>query len=280
MDLGKLGHRIKQQREKRQLRQADVANALRLTSQAVSKWERGENAPDISVLADLARLLGVSVEWILSGRHEAPGTFPAVVFCTSLNGYAERAAHVPPAELTAWSNTIHYAVTEAVTRFDGVPVKCVGDGFLAFFAGPAKAERALGAARQAKGLFAMPALAVVLHAGEIYLGSVGHPDYARTDIMGRTVNTAFLAMPFAAAACPSGIALTGAAVDDLPPAEAASCAERGRVAVPGEPAPVAIFEPGEGGRPGIPVSSSGGPPPVVRGRRRSAPARTRRRRTT
>jgi transcriptional regulator with XRE-family HTH domain len=241
MDLGKLGQRIKQQREKRQLRQADIASALRLTAQAVSKWERGENAPDIAVLMDLARLLGVTVEWILTGRDEAPGTFPAVVLCTSLNGFAERAARMAPAALAAWSNTIHYTVTEAVLRFDGVPVKCVGDGFLGFFAGPDKADRALAAARQAKGLFDLPDLVVVLHAGEIFLGSAGHPDYARTDIMGRTVNTAFLAMPFVAAHCPGGIGLSQAVAAELAPGHAP--VERGRVAVAGEAEPLAVYEP-------------------------------------
>jgi class 3 adenylate cyclase len=241
MDLGRLGQRIRQQRERRQLRQADIASALRLTSQAVSKWERGENAPDIAVLLDLSRLLGVSVEWILTGRQEAPGTFPAVVLCTSLNGFAERAARMAPADLAAWSNTIHYAVTEAVLRFDGVPVKCVGDGFLGFFAGPGKAERALNAAHQAKGLFSVPDLVVVLHAGEIFLGSAGHPEYARTDIMGQTVNTAFLAMPFVAANCPGGIGLTRAVMEELP-AEC-GCLERGRATVPGLKDALEILEP-------------------------------------
>lgn len=241
MDLGKLGQRIKQQRERRQLRQVDIASALRLTSQAVSKWERGENAPDIAVLLDLARLLGVSVEWILTGRQEAPGTFPAVVLCTSLNGFAERAARMAPADLAAWSNTIHYAVTEAVLRFDGVPVKCVGDGFLGFFAGPGKADRALNAARQAKQLFDMPDLVVVLHAGEIFLGSAGHPDYARTDIIGQTVNTAFLAMPFVATHCRGGIGVTRDVVEQL--SDGAGCAERGPVAVAGVTEALTVYEP-------------------------------------
>lgn len=241
MDLGKLGQRIKQQRERRQLRQSDIASALRLTSQAVSKWERGENAPDIAVLLDLARLLGVSVEWILTGRQEAPGTFPAVVLCTSLNGFAERAARMAPGDLAAWSNTIHYAVTEAVLRFDGVPVKCVGDGFLGFFAGPGKADRALNAARQAKQLFEVPELVVVLHGGEIFLGSAGHPEYARTDIIGQTVNTAFLTMPFVAAHCPGGIGLTGPVVEEL--SEGAAGAECGRVTVAGMSDALMIYEP-------------------------------------
>ncbi len=241
MDLSKLGQRIKQQRERRQLRQADIAHALRLTSQAVSKWERGENAPDIAVLLDLARLLGVSVEWLLAGRPDAPGTFPAVVLCTSLKGFAERAARMAPADLAAWSNTIHFAVTEAVLRFDGVPVKCVGDGFLGFFAGPGKADRALSAARQARHLFDVPDLVVVLHAGEIFLGSAGHPDYARTDIIGRTVNSAFLAMPFVAVHCAGGIGITQAVVLGL--SDGTECMERGRVAVAGESEPLIVYEP-------------------------------------
>ncbi len=240
MDLGKLGQRIKRQREKRRLRQIDLANALRLTAQAVSKWERGENAPDISVLADLAHLLGVSVEWILTGREEAAGTFPAVVLCTSLNGFAERAARVPPADLAAWSNAIHFTVTEAVLRFDGVPVKCVGDGFLGFFAGPDRVDRALHAARQAKGLIDLPDLIVMLHAGEIFLGSAGHPDYARTDIMGQTVNTAFLAMPYVARHSTGGVGLTGAVAASL--TDRSSLIARGRVRVAGLKDALEIYE--------------------------------------
>lgn len=241
MDLAKLGQRIKQQREKRQLRQADIASALGLTAQAVSKWERGENAPDIAVLVALARLLGVSVEWILTERDESSGTFPAVVLCTSLNGFAERGARMPPAELAAWSNTIHYTVTQAVLRFDGVPIKCVGDGFLGFFSGPDRTERALSAARQAKSLFELPDLVVVLHAGPIYLGMAGHPDYARTDIMGQTVNTAFLAMPFVARQCQGGIGLTSAVVGEL--GERQPLVQRGEVSIPGISEPLAIYEP-------------------------------------
>lgn len=215
MDLAKLGIRIKQMREKRKLRQADVASALRLSAQAVSKWERGENAPDISVLVELSRLLGVSVEWILSGNTADPGTFVATVLATGLTGYAERAAQTTPSELAAWANVIHYAVTEAVLRSDGIPIKCVGDGFLGFFSGSNQAERALSAARQAKASTRATELVVVLNAGPIFLGSVGHPEYARTDIIGETVNTAFLLMPFVQERSSTRIGLTQSVADEL-----------------------------------------------------------------
>ena len=65
MNMKELGQRIKNQREKRGLRQLDIADALQISAQAVSKWERGESAPDISVLVRLSRLLGASVECLL-----------------------------------------------------------------------------------------------------------------------------------------------------------------------------------------------------------------------
>ena len=51
--------------------QAAVAERLDVSSQAVSLWERGENAPDISKLAELAELYGITVDWLLIGKEPA-----------------------------------------------------------------------------------------------------------------------------------------------------------------------------------------------------------------
>jgi class 3 adenylate cyclase len=132
-----------------------------------------------------------------------------------MNGYAKKASQVLPRELAAWINGIHYTVTESVKSFDGVPVKYVGDGFLSFFSGTGHSERALEAAKEAKKLLAMSDLIILLHRGDIFLGTIGHPDYERPDIMGETVNTAFLAMPWVAKNCKSGIGITDALVEEL-----------------------------------------------------------------
>ncbi|MFM1919533.1 MAG: hypothetical protein RLZZ303_1167, partial [Candidatus Hydrogenedentota bacterium] len=95
MNLAILGKRIRALREKRGLKQNDIANALQISPQAVSKWERGENAPDISVWLSLSQLLGVSCDALL-GRTEAEDTFEATVFCTSLNRFALRCKRKPP----------------------------------------------------------------------------------------------------------------------------------------------------------------------------------------
>jgi len=52
------------------LTQNDVAEKMGVTPQAISKWERGESLPDISLLTDLAKLYGVSVESILNGNEK------------------------------------------------------------------------------------------------------------------------------------------------------------------------------------------------------------------
>ena len=54
----RLGERIRARRERLGLRQADLAAALGLSAAAVSKWKRGETAPDIGSLLPLAGLLG------------------------------------------------------------------------------------------------------------------------------------------------------------------------------------------------------------------------------
>lgn len=241
MDMRRLGERIRSRREKLSLRQADVAAALRVSAQAVSKWERGENAPDLAVLPGLTRLLGMSIEWLLGETAPATDTFAATVFCTSLNGFAQKAATMPPREVAAWANRIYYLITESVLRFDGVPVKYVGDGFLGFFAGAGQAGRALQAARMAQRGLASDGVVIVLHSGEIYLGALGHPGYEQKDIIGGAVNTAFLCMPWVAGRCRSGIGLTQSVAGQLD--DQASLRRAGQVRVKGGGPPVTIYEP-------------------------------------
>lgn len=245
MDLGELGTRIRKRREARGLRQADLASALRVTPQAVSKWERGENAPDIVVLVPLARLLDVSVEWLLGGSANERETIDAVVLVTVVTGYAERSRAEPPRALAAWINGIHHTVTEAVRHFDGVPVKYVGDGALAFFSGPGLGERAVHAAMRMRGL--VEGLTVALHRGPIYLGRIGHEDYAAPDILGAPVNIAFMALPHVKARCATRVGITSAMAGALPPGVEARPV--GSVELTGERAPVEILELHGGERP-------------------------------
>ena len=62
-----LGRRIARLRLAKTATQERLAKELNVSPQAVSKWENDINYPDISLLPDLARFLGVSIDELLSG---------------------------------------------------------------------------------------------------------------------------------------------------------------------------------------------------------------------
>lgn len=69
MNLQKVGKFIAKMRKKVGLTQSDLGEALGVTGKAVSKWERGLNAPDITVLVELSKLLKVTPKEILMGEE-------------------------------------------------------------------------------------------------------------------------------------------------------------------------------------------------------------------
>lgn len=196
MRLRDLGRRIRARREHRGLKQQDVANALNVSPQAVSKWERGENAPDITALAPLAQLLDVTVDWLLGADQAPRDVLSATVFVSGVRGAYSKSAAMAPRDFATWANGVFYPLTEATLQHRGVPVKYLGDQYLCFFTGSGHERRALTMTGQAKAM-AGEDLKIGLAAGEIYVGAVGHPDYARPDIMGEVVNIAFLTMEWA-----------------------------------------------------------------------------------
>ena len=51
--------------------QYDLAQKLNYSDKAVSKWERGESIPDVSVLKAIADNFGVTVDYLLTREHKA-----------------------------------------------------------------------------------------------------------------------------------------------------------------------------------------------------------------
>lgn len=58
-----VGNKIYTARKKNNLSQADLAQQVSISSQAVGKWERGESMPDISTLNRIAEILGVDLNY-------------------------------------------------------------------------------------------------------------------------------------------------------------------------------------------------------------------------
>lgn len=54
--------------------QKDLAEKLNITDKAVSKWERGIACPDTAAIPQLAQILGISIEELMTSKPaETPG---------------------------------------------------------------------------------------------------------------------------------------------------------------------------------------------------------------
>ena len=51
--------------------QLDLAQKLNYSDKAVSKWERAESVPDISVLKSVAELFGVTVDHLITDHDDS-----------------------------------------------------------------------------------------------------------------------------------------------------------------------------------------------------------------
>ena len=67
MDQKKTGEIIRDLRMAKKLTQAQLAETIGVSDKAVSKWERGCGAPDVSLLPQLCAALGVDTESLLRG---------------------------------------------------------------------------------------------------------------------------------------------------------------------------------------------------------------------
>ncbi|HAT54760.1 MAG TPA: transcriptional regulator [Lactobacillus sp.] len=62
-----LGQRIKEERERRDWTQTQLADTLHVSRQAISKWELGTAYPDIERLIQISDLFSVSLDNLIKG---------------------------------------------------------------------------------------------------------------------------------------------------------------------------------------------------------------------
>lgn len=65
-----IGKTIRKYRKETGLTQEEMANRLGVTTPAVNKWENENSYPDITLLAPIARLLGISLDTLFSFQEE------------------------------------------------------------------------------------------------------------------------------------------------------------------------------------------------------------------
>lgn len=93
-----IGQRITEARKKINISQAQLAEQLFISSQAVGKWERGESMPDIITLNRLAEILGVDLNY----------------FSASAKSVAESGSNQTPSVEHAEEQTTASTVSETV----------------------------------------------------------------------------------------------------------------------------------------------------------------------
>ena len=67
MDSKHMGILLQQLRKEKHMTQQELSQRLHVSPQAVSKWERGNGVPDVSLLQGLSEILGVSMPHLLCG---------------------------------------------------------------------------------------------------------------------------------------------------------------------------------------------------------------------
>lgn len=68
MDNRKIGKLIAELRRKQGLTQQELGDKVGVGFRAVSKWERGLTLPDISIINDVSKILGISSDELLKGE--------------------------------------------------------------------------------------------------------------------------------------------------------------------------------------------------------------------
>ena len=70
MDQVKIGSFLKELRKERNLTQENLAEQLNVSNRTISRWETGNNMPDISMLVGIADFYDVSIPEIIDGERK------------------------------------------------------------------------------------------------------------------------------------------------------------------------------------------------------------------
>lgn len=70
--------RLKELRAKTRLTQAELAQKLDVTQQAVGRWERGQTSPDYETLKRLSVLFDVSIDYLLDNQSPQNDSLPTL----------------------------------------------------------------------------------------------------------------------------------------------------------------------------------------------------------
>lgn len=131
-----LAERIKQLRRRRGISQEDLANALNVSRQAVSKWESGQTQPELEKLLTLSEFFQVSADYLLKGSEPAKPQTPPLPAPQAEKQPSSRQLFLINATLfnyigllLGWALWDYYQLT--ICTFVSLAMSLVGAGLLA-----------------------------------------------------------------------------------------------------------------------------------------------------
>ena len=67
-----LGERIYKLRTEKEMSQGDLADALEVSRQSISKWETNGSVPELDKLVKLSEIFGISLDELVTGKETEP----------------------------------------------------------------------------------------------------------------------------------------------------------------------------------------------------------------
>ena len=71
MDQSKIGAFLRELRKEKGITQEQLADELGVSGRTISRWETGNNMPDISLLVEIAEFFDVSIPEIIKGERKS-----------------------------------------------------------------------------------------------------------------------------------------------------------------------------------------------------------------
>ena len=108
-----IGERITELRKQKNLSQVQLAQALNITRQAVSKWENDLAVPDALKMIHLADLLDTDIEYLSTGRMNFARRPPVVLTETKV---VEKIVEIPVVQEKIIEKQVEIPVVEIVEK--------------------------------------------------------------------------------------------------------------------------------------------------------------------
>ncbi|MBR1740471.1 MAG: helix-turn-helix transcriptional regulator [Lachnospiraceae bacterium] len=110
MDQVKIGKFIAERRKEKEYTQKQLAEQLEISDRTVSKWERGNGMPEVSLMLPLCEALGISVNELLSGERLTSESYSEKAEENMMNLMKEKGQKDTVSIVLAWIGILAVAV--------------------------------------------------------------------------------------------------------------------------------------------------------------------------